>query len=94
MYVEVVSPRDDAVTEEEARIVGARVMGTTDPFETYRAKKDTCLACDTEMYGCECAETLDDGCFRCSPGRYDRPPCPPLCRNHRPIVWDRLGEID
>jgi len=91
MYVEVISSLDETKTEEEARIDGARVMGTTDPSR----KGDTCLACDLESgSACDCDERLDDGCFRCSPRQHKRPPCPPLCRNYRPSVWERLIGVE
>lgn len=45
---------------------------------TDRGKCGDCKACNVERHGCACDGAYDDGCFKCAPERYTRPPCPDL----------------
>lgn len=43
---------------------------------TRRGKCGVCSACRIEQHGCACDGAYDAGCFSCTPGEFERPPCP------------------
>lgn len=48
-----------------------------------------CNACWTEIHGCPCDGSMDDGCFNCTPREHKRPECPPdlLAKRQAKASW-------